>query len=167
MEQTLLIKAKILLEKFPGKGGWTFVRLPGLSPDSKKHFGTRKVSGSIDQYELNNVSLMPMGKGQLFFPVNATIRNAIKKQEGDWVEIELYSSEPALVTTDDFMTCLKDEPEAFKKFSALSDERKEVFTEWILGAKTGEQGAERIAEAIDMILQNIPFRGNTNQKGPK
>ena len=101
-----LIHKKYKLEKFPGKGGWTYVRIPDILPDKKKPFGWLKVKGSIDSYELINYRLAPMGKGGLFLPVKAAIRKIIGKQEGDWVEIILFADNDPLQIPSGFIECL-------------------------------------------------------------
>jgi hypothetical protein len=69
-----LVNKTYRLEKFPGKGGWTFARIPEILPDKKAHFGWVKVRGTIDGYEIRKYHLMPMGNGSLFLPVKAEIR---------------------------------------------------------------------------------------------
>jgi hypothetical protein len=78
-----LVKKEIQLEKFPGKGGWTYARIPEVSQDRNTPFGWRKVRCFIDQVEIKQYHLMPRGNGQLFLPVNASIRKLIKKEAGD------------------------------------------------------------------------------------
>jgi hypothetical protein len=80
-----LVDKKYRLEKFAGKGGWTYAKIPELLPDKNNPFGWVRVRGSIDAVELTGYHLMPMGNGHLFLPVKAAIRKQIKKQEGDWV----------------------------------------------------------------------------------
>jgi hypothetical protein len=85
-----LINKKYLLEKFPGKGGWTFAQIPGIPQNKKAHFGWVKVKGTIDGFEIKHDHLMPMGNGMLFLPVKSGIRKKINKKEGDWVHVVLY-----------------------------------------------------------------------------
>jgi len=90
-----LVDKKYLLEKFPGKGGWVYAIIPEILPDKKSLFGWVKVKGSIDGFKINKYRLMPtgkeQGKGQLFLSVKSDMRKKIKKQEGDYVHIILYS----------------------------------------------------------------------------
>ncbi len=44
-----------LLEKFSGKGGWTFVRLPEIPTGQNTPFGWVKVHGTIDRYEIKKL----------------------------------------------------------------------------------------------------------------
>lgn len=82
MHQPLTDKA-YLLEKFPGKGGWTYAAIPEIAPDKHAHFGWVRVKGTIDGYKIKGFHLMPMGNGKLFLPVKSEIRKKIKKQAGD------------------------------------------------------------------------------------
>ncbi len=88
-----LVAKTYLLEKIPGKGGWTFARIPEVLQSKNTPFGWVKVKGSIDGVSFKKYHLMPMGNGHLFLPVKAEIRKKIKKQEGDYVDIVLYPDE--------------------------------------------------------------------------
>jgi len=55
-----------LLEKFPGKGSWTFAAIPEIMPDKNAPFSWVKVKGSIDGVEIDRYHLIPSGKGTLF-----------------------------------------------------------------------------------------------------
>ncbi|WP_207425836.1 YdeI/OmpD-associated family protein [Pedobacter sp. SYSU D00535] len=156
--QQLLVDKEVLLEKFPGKGGWTFARIPEISQDKKKHFGARKVSGFIDSFELKEYNLLPMGKGQLFLPVKAEIRKAIKKQEGDWVRIVLYSDALPEIAASDFYLCLEDDPEARLIFQQFTEEEQKKYIDWIYAAKTDELVVERMAEALSRISKGIRMK---------
>src|SRR5690606_11351229 len=87
-----LVDKKYKLEKYPGKGGWTFARIPEVMQDKNKPFGWVKVRGTIDGYEIKKYNLAPMGDGKLFLPVRAEIRKKINKKEGDIVHVILYLS---------------------------------------------------------------------------
>ncbi|WP_374165904.1 YdeI/OmpD-associated family protein [Arcticibacter sp. MXS-1] len=155
--QTLLLKAKIQLEKFPGKGGWTFIRIPELNKQGRRRLGMLKASGQIDTFDLGEVNLMPMGTGRLFLPVNAKMRKAIGKQEGDWVDVTLYVAgepDPSPITEEEFLLCLQDAPEAYEKYRQQSPEQRSTCFQWVLESKDPNQQAERVAELINRLLQN-------------
>jgi len=96
MSEKPLVDKQYLLEKLPGKYGWTFTIIPDILPDPKSPFSWVIVRGSIDGYEIRKYRLMPSGgemesgKGHLFLAVKSEIRKIINKQAGDYVHIILY-----------------------------------------------------------------------------
>jgi len=148
-----VINKKYLLEKFPGKGGWTFARIPEIGPSGKNTFGWQRVKGSIDGYEIKRYHLMPMGNGSLFLPVKAEIRKKIKKQEGDWVHIILFPDTDPLEVPEELLLCLNDEPEALHFFNSITESERKNYIQWIYSAKREETKVNRIAKTINRLLQ--------------
>ena len=152
-KEKLLISKKIQLEKIPGKGGWTFARLPGIKLEKNNPFGWRKVKGFIDDVEIRQYHLMPMGNGELFLPVKAEIRKKIKKEAGDWIKVILYVDESELEIPKEFVECLKDEPHALDNFKKLSESEKKKYIDWIYAVKTDELKVQRMADSINRIAK--------------
>ena len=152
-----LVHKKYLLEKYPGKGGWTYAAIPEILQDKNAPFGWVKVKGSIDDYELKNCKLMPMGNNQLFLPVKAAIRSIIKKQAGDWVEIILYADSSPTETPEEILICLKEAPEAFILYLDSTDGERKAYLDWIYAAKKDETKVKRIAQMIDGLLKGQQF----------
>ena len=151
---------KYLLEKFQGKGGWTYAAIPEVLQDKRAPFGWVKVKGSIDELEIKNYKLMPMGNGKLFLPVKADIRKKIGKKEGDWVHVILFADSDPTSIPDELMTCLKDDPKALENFMRYSDGQQKEFIDWIYSAKTDDTKVQRIAETLRKLAQGKTFRAN-------
>ncbi len=148
-----LINKKLLLELFPGKGGWTFARVPYIKPDKKTKFGWRKVKGTIDGYEIKKYSLMPVKGGGLFLAVKAEIRKQIKKQAGDYVQVILFSDNVPIEIPEEMLLCIKEEPLAMKFFNSLSEGEQKFYVQWIYSAKKEETKINRLAQTINKLLK--------------
>ena len=67
-----LVDKEYLLEKLPGKYGWTYTIIPEIRPAPNAPFNWVKVRGTIDRYQIKDYRLMPSGdvmpsgKGVLF-----------------------------------------------------------------------------------------------------
>jgi len=154
MSKTPNISGFFLLERMQMKGGWTYIRLPGISADLKSKFGVVKVNGTIDSYQLIEYNLMPMKTGEFFLPIKAEIRKEIGKQEGDRVELTLFAMQDiaAMASPEDLITCLQDEPKAHQAFMNYSEAEQKSLLNWIAEAKHDEARVQRIARAIDVLL---------------
>ncbi len=149
--QKPLVNKKYLLQKFPGKGGWTYAVIPEIKQDKNAPFGWVSVAGSIDEQPVKNFRLMPMGNRKLFFPVKAAIRKQLNKKEGDHIHIILFAEELPAAIPAEFKACLADEPVSEKNFNKLSISEQQAWVNWIYEAKKEETKTERMVKAIAMI----------------
>lgn len=152
-----LVDNKYLLEKFHGKGGWTFARIPEIPQDKHTHFGWVKVRGTIDSFEIRKYHLMPMGNGNLFLPVKAEIRKKIKKNEGDYVHVILYPDNEPLDIPEEMLLCLNEEPKALTFFKSLTESEQKFYIQWIYSAKKEETKINRLAKTINRLLEGKKF----------
>ena len=153
-----LVNNKYLLEKYPGKGGWTYAAIPEVLQDKHSPFGWVKVKGFIDDFELKNYKLMPMGSGKLFLPVKADIRKKIGKKEGDWVKVILFADNTLTEIPEEFLLCLMDDPMAHKTFLSYSDGQQKEFIDWIYSAKTADTKVERITDTLRKLEKKQKLR---------
>jgi Domain of unknown function (DUF1905)/Bacteriocin-protection, YdeI or OmpD-Associated len=142
-----LVDKQYQLERFPGKGGWTYVALPEIKKDKDAAFGWVKVKGFIDGYEIKSYNLMPMGNGKLFFPVKAEIRKAIKKEEGDYVHVILYADDSVYQVPQELVERFE-EAGVYKLFLQRKKWEQRMCAEWIFAAKRPETTEERILRTI-------------------
>jgi uncharacterized protein YdeI (YjbR/CyaY-like superfamily) len=152
-----LLNATILLKKMAGKGGWTYAEIPLLPKHTKGVFGWTKVKGSIDGYEINCYHLMSMGNKKYFLPINAKIRKAINKHEGDYVKIILEPDNNPLLLPQELVLCLKDEPIAHTNFMNYTQSQQKEFVNWINDAKRIETKSSRIAKTVIAAFNNLKF----------
>lgn len=153
-----LVDKKYLLEKFPGKGGWTYAAIPEILQNKEKPFGWVTVKGKIDDYELKQYKLMPMGGGKLFLPVKAQIRKKIKKEAGDFVHVILYSDESPVETPKEILDCFEMESKStLKTYLNFSEGERKVYLDWIYSAKKEETKAERIAQMMARLEKGLKF----------
>lgn len=146
-----LIDSELQLQKFPGKGGWTYAEIPGILQNKEKPFGWVKVQGSIDGFDLGHYHLDPMGNGKLFLPVKKAIRKVIRKEAGDTVRVILFDDQIPEEIPEEFMLCLKDDPDALRNFQSLDENEKQRHVRWIYNAKNQDILVERMAE----VLRNL------------
>ena len=146
-----LVNNKYLLERFQAKGGWTYAAIPEIKPDKHATFGWVRVCGTIDNFEIKNCHLMPMGNGKLFLPVKADIRKKIGKKEGDYVQVVLYADNLPTEIPEELRACLLDEPAAYHSFLNYTNGEQKAFIEWIYAAKKEETKIERIAKTLKKL----------------
>ncbi len=156
------VNGTYLLEKFPGKGGWTYAAIPEIKPNKNAPFGWVKVRGRIDSVELKQYKLMPMGNGQLFLPVKAAIRKKIGKQAGDFVEVVLYPDHSALEIPEEILSCFEHEPPAvYETFKAFTEGERKAYLDWIYAAKQEETKAQRILTMMNRLARQQRWHDKT------
>lgn len=148
-----LVNKKYLLEKITGKGGWTYAQIPEILQDKHSHFGWVRVRGTIDDYEIKNYHLMPMGNGNLFLPVKAEIRKKIGKKEGDYVQVILFADNLPTEIPEELKLCFLEEAGVYETFLTYSNGEQKSFIDWIYSAKTDETKVERIGKTIDKLIK--------------
>ena len=103
------------------KTGWTYIVVPAaiaakLNPGVKKSY---RVKGKLDDFEVETLALIPMGKGDFILTVNADLRKGIGKRKGATVKVQLELDHSPILPPAELIECLQDEPEALKYFNSL------------------------------------------------
>ncbi|UZR98218.1 YdeI/OmpD-associated family protein [Chondrinema litorale] len=147
-----------VLQKFPGKGGWTYAAIPEIKQDKKAPFGWVKVKGFVDGFELKNYKLMPMGNSSLFLPVKAEIRKKIKKEAGDTVRVRLFLDNTQVKIPEEILICLENESYKVRdSFLKLKESEQKLWIYWIYEAKKDETKVSRIVCLLKTIAENQSF----------
>jgi hypothetical protein len=147
-----LVSKKYKMEKYPGKGGWTYIVIGEIPKTERSRGGFVRVKGMVDNVAINGYNLFPMKDGRMFFPIKADIRKKIKKEAGDQVKIVLYRDADPAHIPGELLECLRDEPAAHKIFHKLNETEKRQYIDWIYEAKKDTTRAERIASLINTLL---------------
>ncbi|TCO06788.1 DUF1905 domain-containing protein [Natronoflexus pectinivorans] len=148
------VSGTYLLQKFSGKGGWTYLEVPEVEPDKHAWFGEVEVSGRIDNFRFSNRKLLPMGNGRLFLPVNLKIRNEIQKEAGETVYLELQIHANDVVTPEEILDCFQYEPpNTYKNYLNLSKEEKKTYLDFILEAKSDDVKVHRIIKMMNDLSE--------------
>lgn len=151
-----MISFTTTLERFNQQGektGWTYVNIPAaiaeeLKPGFKKSF---RVKGKLDAHTIRQVALIPMGEGDFILPLNATLRKAIGKRQGDIVKVSITEDASEFLMNADLMACLADDEKANRNFQKLSGSEQRYFSKWIDSAKTDSTKAKRILQTIEAM----------------
>ena len=150
-----LVDKQYLIEKFEGKGGWTYVMIPEILQGKKAPFGAVRVRGFVDNFEIKQYTLMPAGNGLLFFPLKTTLRKKIGKGAGDFVHITFFADDSIVETPDELMVCLLDYPKGLQFYESLSDSNKKYYIDWIYESKRLETKVNRIAKTIERLENGL------------
>jgi hypothetical protein len=157
-----MIQFKTIIKKFDSQGektGWTYIEIPAklarkLNPKDRKGF---RVKGKLDDYSFSMAALLPMGGGDFIMALNAAMRKGIKKQKGAVVQVKMNVDSDEIKPPEDFLECLKDEPEGLEYFNSLTKGHQNYFTNWINSAKTDPTKAKRIAGALNALNKKWDF----------
>ena len=157
-----MIAFNTIILKFDKKGektGWRYIDIPTdiaqqLKPGTKKSF---TVKGFLDNYRIEQASLLPMGEGNFILPLNADIRKAVQKNEGAVLHVQLEEDKSPFVYPVDIMACLKDDEQAFTFFISLPESHRKYFIKWIDSAKTDTTRINRIAQMVNGCAKGMRF----------
>ena len=154
-----------LLQKFPGKGGWTYAQIPEIKQNKNNPFGWVKVKGTVDGFVLKQYKLMPMGKGKLFLPLKASIRNTIGKEAGDYIQLVLSVDDDPYSIPDEIKSCFDEEPKTtLNRFMELSEGERKRYIDWIYESKTEDAKALRILKMMERIPRGLKFADKDQRK---
>ncbi len=141
------------------KTGWTYFEISQkiasiLNPGVKVSF---RVKGKIDEVVLKQQAILPMGKGEFIMAVKSDLRKKLKKKNGDKISVSLSLDKTEVKVSENFSTCLQDEPEALKYFLSMPPSHQIYYSNWIESAKTENTKTKRIALAINTLAKKMNY----------
>ena len=151
-----LVQGRFPVERFPGKGGWTYVLLPPLAFRQNLPFGWVVVDGVIDDVRLRQVKLMGMGMGggggRHFLALNAALRKRLKKGPGDEVTLRLEESVTTAELPNELLACFAEAPKkAYTNWLALPATTRKRHLDRIYAIADLDRRAERIVVLLDSL----------------
>ena len=119
------------------KTGWTYITIPAaiaalVKPGYKKSF---RVKGTLDNFMIKAVALLPMGNGDFIMALNAAMRKAIKKRKGDTLNVQLEADEAVNLIPPELLECLADEPRALAFFQAFQNHTSTILVTGLMRPK--------------------------------
>jgi hypothetical protein len=154
-----VIRFTAKLQKQNKPGGWTYLVVPAAQAKKlkavKKSF---RVKGTLDAFAFEKTSLLAMGTGDFFLPVNAAIRKGIGKSAGNKVLVAIELDEGKLKLSRDLVQCLKEDPEASKFFDTLSPYMQYFYSNWIESAKSSHTKTRRLVAVVNALAQKLNYQ---------
>ncbi len=141
------------------KTGWYYIEIAAdqaeaLFPGNKKIF---RVSGSLDQYPLKQVALMPMGDGTFILPVNQAMRKGTGKSRGAMLQVQLEKDDRPVSLAPELLACLEDDEAAKAFFNGLTPGHQRYFSNWVASAKTLATKTKRLAICLDGLSRGMDY----------
>lgn len=146
---------KLEIQYIPGNGAWTYQLIIPNTKDIKGKWGNLKVSGKIDDYQIENKNLGPLKNSDKKMSLNSEIRNFIGKSGGEFVNVTLYLVNPNLEKKNEnemIFECFKD-AEVLNIFEKLKIEEQNEIIENITSVATENQKVEKIVKFIAKLEQ--------------
>jgi hypothetical protein len=145
---------KLELKYVPGKGAWTYhIQIPNSQHIVGK-WGTLKVSGFIDNYKIESHNLFTITGQDKLISINSTIRKAIHKSGGDFVNVTLYLLNPKEQLSEKEILESFEESGVLKAFQKLSEEERKSITGEILKPRSEDKQIKTILKYIDQLSAN-------------
>ncbi len=157
-----MIQFKAILDKFGNKGektGWTYFIIPAhiaheLKPGVKTSY---RVKGTIDNFPIKMVALVPMGDGDFIIPFNQKFQKGVGKKEGATIEVTLEIDTDEFEISADLIACMEDDPRAFEAFNKMPKSHQKYYSNWVESAKTFETKSKRIAQCVFGLANGMDY----------
>lgn len=147
---------KLEIQYIPGNGAWTYHLIIPNTKNIKGKWGDLKVSGKIDDYEINSKNLAPLKNSDKKMSLNSEIRNFIGKSGGEFVNVTLYLVNENTEKKNEnemIFECLKD-AEVLNIFKKLKIEEQNEIIQNINSSATENQKVEKIVKFIAKLEQS-------------
>jgi hypothetical protein len=126
--------------------------------DVEKIFGTKNrvdVKGTLDGLPIQR-TLLSAGDGTHYFMLNAAMRKAIGKGEGDevFVEIEPDDTYKDVEIPDFLLYELEENPVAKLEYERTSPSNRRWMTQYLTEVKSLDAKANRVLKVLEILIRN-------------
>lgn len=161
MKKKSFIELEAILERYSknaDKTGWTYIFLDAATicqlTDEKRSF---KVCGKLDDYPIQQVTLLPVGNGDFILPFNAGMRKATGKKEGDKILVRLHVDNSEVLLSQDLLDILATDVAALQRFRTLTKGHQQYFSKWVESAKTMPTKTDRLAKCLYAMQNGLDY----------
>jgi uncharacterized protein YdeI (YjbR/CyaY-like superfamily) len=145
-----------MLERMPGRLGWTIVRLPF---DAAKLWGKRgavRVRGEMNGFEFRT-SLFPNGRGGHYLLVNKKMQKGGAVRAGEQAEIRLEpdTKERPVVLPIEMEKILKQERQLGKFYGSFNDSIRRYIANEVASRKSPASRERRAEQVAEQLLETM------------
>ncbi len=150
-----LVKDEVLELKYErGKGAWTYhIQIPNTKHIIGK-WGSLKVSGTIDNYKIENINLFNISGQDKLISINDKIRKAINKSGGDTVTVSLYLEAAREQITEKKILETFEQADVLDAFKKLADNEQNKMLGKITTEKSENKQVKLILKFIDQLIRS-------------
>ncbi|MEP0710521.1 DUF1905 domain-containing protein [Algoriphagus sp.] len=142
-------KLELIYKK--GNGAWTYHLVIPNTADIDGTWGSLKVSGLIDDYELKEMNLAPRKEEDKIISINKEIRKAIGKTGGDIVTVTLFlHTHDRINKNSEILNCFED-ADALESFKSLNEDDQEKIMDNTTSQKTEAKQIEQLNHYISQL----------------
>lgn len=148
-------KFRSAIDRFPGKGGWSYVRVPAKITVAAKCKGFVSIHAVVDGREYDR-SLIPIGDGSHMIVISRAMQRELGKMLGDTLEVtvRLANGPHQPVLPEELAVMLDIEAHLRPKWDALGRGQQRNYCMWIDTAKTDVTRAKRTAEVLRRLEES-------------
>ena len=142
---------KLELKHEPGKGAWTYhIQIPNTKHIAGK-WGSLKVSGTIDNYQIDSINLFTITGQDKLISINDKIRKTINKSGGDTVTVTLcLLTSKEQISKKEVLDTFKDS-DVLKAFKKLTEDEQNEIMDKITSTKSEDKQVKVILRYIDQL----------------
>lgn len=151
-EGKAILEGDFTIERYPGKGGWSYIELPPIPKEEDAPFGWIEASAIIDGVQIEHLKLWPMKKGGVMLSLRADTRKRIKKEAGDSLYLQLFDFDRTGILKMQLIDSIRIiQPDLEGKLQELPSWELNQFLVKMTKAKKEEQKAEIILKIIEEL----------------